>query len=105
MKLYLNSKQGTHSAIADYDGEKVTVLKGSKINLVVKYPELSPYIIQMRNDESIVSADGTVLKDVTFNSPTAAAKFVTGRSANGYIAWRPDNNMSLKEYIASKKKQ
>ena len=103
MKLYLNSKTDAHSAIAEYDGVSVTVLKGSKINLAVKYPQLPKYILNQRNDDNLVSSTGIVLRDVTFNSPTAAAQFVTGRSTNGYIAWRPNNNMSLKEYIATKK--
>ena len=102
MKLYLNSKQGKHSAIAEYDGKTVTVLKGSKINLETKYSRLQQFIIDLRNDPSIVSMDGTLSKDITFSTPTTAAQFVTGRSVNGYIAWRPDNSMSLKEYIARK---
>jgi hypothetical protein len=39
------------------------------------------------------------LVDVKFTSPSSAAQFVTGRSVNGYVAWRPDDKMSLKEYL------
>ena len=102
MKLYLNSKRKTHSAVADYDGKIVTVLKDSIISKDITYSKLPKYILEKRNDASVVSSKGKVLQSVSFDSPTAAAQFVTGRSVNGYIAWRPDNAKSLKQYLEEK---
>ena len=102
MKIYLNSKNNSHSAIAEYSDGIVKVLAGSKINTVMSYPKMPVEVVSRRKDKALVSDDGLVLKDVSFNSPTAAAQFVTGRSSNGYISWRPDNKMSLKEYLNTK---
>ena len=103
MKLYLNSRNGTHSATAEYNENSVTVLAGSIVNMELLYPKMPPLVKEKRDDRSIVSADGKLLVDVTFDTPTSAAQFVTGRSVNGYIVWRPDNNMSLKQYLEKNK--
>lgn len=99
MRLFLNSRKGTHSAIAEYDKDEIVVLEGSKINMKLVYPKMPSHIKEMREDRSVVSSDGKVLTNVVFDTPTSAAQFVTGRSANGYIVWRPDNKMSLKQYL------
>jgi len=99
MKLYLNSRNGTHSATAEYSDNGITVLAGSQINMELLYPKMPPLVREKRDDRTIVTADGKLLVDVTFDTPTSAAQFVTGRSVNGYIVWRPDNMMSLKQYL------
>ena len=99
MKLYLNSRNNTHSATAEYSKNGITVLAGSQINMKLVYPNMPPFVKEKRDDRSIVSAEGKLLVDVTFDTTTSAAQFVTGRSVNGYIVWRPDNKMSLKQYL------
>lgn len=99
MKLILKSREQLHYAEATYDNGVVTVLKGSKINKASTYNRMAADAVDSRNDTTIVDDRGIVLKDVSFNSPSTAAQFVTGRSSNGYIAWRPDDKMSLKEYL------
>ena len=98
MKIILKSRLGTHYATADYDGNKLTVLPGSKINMVLQYDAMPDVIKGLRTDTSVVSSTGEVLKNVDFTSPSAAAQFVTGRSVNGYVSWRIDDKISLKEY-------
>lgn len=88
------------SAVAIYNGEKVIVQKGSIINM-----NPSPYargriIRQYRMDESVVSKEGVVLSDCTFPSVSSAARFVTGRSENGYNAWKVDDNQTLNAWLA-----
>lgn len=99
VKVVLNSRLGTHQAEGVFDNNTVMVSKGSKICLIDSYANLPPNIKAKRHDNSIVGDDGIVRQDLRFDSPTAAAQFVTGRSVNGYIAWRPENKMSLKEYL------
>ena len=99
MKLILKSKKNLHYAEAEWDGEQIIVLSGSKINPTVAFPQMSEEIKRMRNDRSIVNDDNELVVDIKFTSPSSAAQFVTGRSVNGYIAWRPDDKMSLKEYL------
>lgn len=99
MKLVLKSKKNLHYAEATWDGEQIIVLSGSKINPIVAFPQMSEEIKHMREDRKIVNEQNELLVDVKFTSPSSAAQFVTGRSVNGYIAWRPDDKMSLKEYL------
>ena len=99
MKLILKSKCGLHYAEAIYKEGVVTVLKGSRVNRNDSYQRMASEAVNARRDKNIVGESGEVLKDVSFNSPSTAAQFVTGRSSNGYIAWRPDDRMSLKEYL------
>ena len=99
MKLILKSKKNLHYAEAEWDGEQIIVLSGSRINPIVAFPQMSEEIKHMREDRKIVNEQYELLVDVKFTSPSSAAQFVTGRSVNGYIAWRPDDKMSLKEYL------
>lgn len=103
MKLVLQSRKKEHYAEADYSAGKIIVLKGSKINKNMKYPRMSFEARRAREDSSIVDDDGIVTRDIEFSSPSTAAQFVTGRSVNGYISWRTNNDMSLKEYLMNEK--
>ena len=102
MKVILKSKHDLHYATGIYDNGGVTVLSGSRINQTDSFPQMAESLKDMRCDPQIVDDKGVLIKDVSFNSPSTAAQFVTGRSVNGYIAWRPDDKMSLKEYISKK---
>lgn len=99
VKVILNSRSGTHQAEGIFDSNTVTVNKGSRICLIDSYANLPLRIKAKRHDSNIVGNDGIVMQDIIFDSPTVAAQFVTGRSVNGYIAWRPENKMTLKEYL------
>lgn len=98
MKLILKSKKGTHYAEALYDGNKVIIQKGAKVNPIDSFPKMSEAIKRMRYDRNVVSEEGRLLVDLSFDSPSTAAQFITGRSVNGLIAWRPDDKTSLKAY-------
>lgn len=98
MKLILKSKKALHYAEALYDGDKITIQRGAKINPIDSFPKMSGAIKKMRCDRNVVSNEGVLLVDLSFESLSTAAQFVTGRSVNGYIAWRPDDKMSLKTY-------
>ena len=98
MIVILKSKKGTHYAVGEYDGQRVTILPNSKINPTLSYAAMSERIKSMRNNPEYVSAEGIILKEIEFGNPSSAAQFVTGRSVNGYISWRIDDKISLKEY-------
>ena len=100
MKVVLKSKRQTHYATGEYDGKGILIHKGSKINLVDSYPDMPINIRNSRQDRAVVSEDGTLLSDLYFSAPSGAAVFVTGRSTNGFIAWRPNDEMSLKEFLS-----
>ena len=83
------------------DGSLI-VLKGSKIN-----PEMvkkaSPQIVAKRIKDIAKYAKKSgkeliVTQDVIFNSPSGAAVFCCGGSANGWIEWKDANNNKLEIY-------
>lgn len=83
------------------DGSLI-VLKGSKIN-----PEMvkkaSPQIVAKRIKDIAKYAKKSgkeliVNQDVTFNSPSGAAVFCCGGSANGWIEWKDASNNKLEIY-------
>ena len=80
------------------DSKKFIVCKGSIVNLKTD-SIVSKVVMKYRNDEEIVDANGCVLKDCEFGSPSIAAQFVTGSSTNGYVAWKVEK-ISLKNYLA-----
>ena len=98
MKVILKSKKDTHYAVGEYDGQRVTILPDSKINTTLSYAAMSEKIKLIRNNPEYFSAEGIILKEIEFGSPSTAAQFVTGRSVNGYISWRIDDKISLKDY-------
>ena len=99
VKMVINSRSGSHHAEGVLENNVITVKKGSKICLKDSYDAMPMAVRLMRHDISIVGKDGILKQDTKFDSPTAAAQFVTGRSVNGYIVWRPDNKTTLKKYI------
>lgn len=98
MKVILKSQKKTHFATGEYDGKKLIVQKGSQINSFLQFNAMPQRILDLRNDVDVVDDNGVTQKDIEFNNPTSAAQFVTGRSVNGYVAWRIDDKISLKEY-------
>ena len=45
----------------------------------------------------VVDENGTVMADILFNSPSAAACFVAGASVNGNTYWKDKNGTMLKD--------
>ncbi|WP_295252514.1 GIY-YIG nuclease family protein [uncultured Catenibacterium sp.] len=55
------------------------------------------YTKKKREHYQDIIYDHTLLEDILFNTPSGAASFVLGRSANGYIEWKNDEGLSLKQ--------
>lgn len=78
------------------------VLKGSKIN--PSYVEKASKSIIKRRAKDIslyakkIGSELIVAKDVKFDSPSGAAVFCCGGSANGWREWKNDNNEMLLVY-------
>ena len=92
LELHTVSRGDSFDAKASYLDGKVTVKKGSRIN--VNYSNSfkpSEVVMEKIKDPSYVDPQGILLKDVIFNSLSTAATFVTGRISNGMITWKtPD---------------
>ncbi|WP_026663954.1 DUF4357 domain-containing protein [Butyrivibrio sp. AE2015] len=56
-------------------------------------------IKEYRDNNEIVSKEGVVLKDCIFPSISYAARFVTGKSQNGYDTWKVNDTTTLGEYL------
>lgn len=74
--------------------EGFVVLQGSRI--AVEDDDTIPVVLkQQRRKVSVI--DGVLQEDVLFSSPSYAAMFVIGKSANGLISWKDETGRSLKD--------
>ena len=93
-----NSKaQGLFNPIS----ESLTVLKGGKIN-----PNNLPNLkgAQLKKRKTLIKQytkksgnERIVVKDIVFDSPSGAAKFCVGGSADGWILWKDKDGITIKE--------
>jgi len=88
----------------DIESNKLTVKKGSVIR-----PSCSPnfkyYTKRLEQINSFcIEKDGNLIvkKDVTFDTPTAAAKFCIGYEVNGTLYWHLEDGRQLKSLLAKK---
>ena len=58
-----------------------------------KRMQMLAQLAEMKNGKLILT------KDLTFSSPSAASKFVLGRSSNGLTEWKKENGETLKERL------
>lgn len=74
--------------------EGFVVLQGSHI--ATEDDDTIPTVLkEQRRKASVV--DGVLQEDVLFSSPSYAAMFVIGKSANGLTSWKDEDGRSLKE--------
>jgi len=98
--IYLRLKSNALSALAKYENNVFTVLKGSEAT-AINGASVNPEIRNRQLSENAhKEGDIWILdNDVTFKSPSAAAVFCLGRSSNGKIEWVDDKNNTLKKII------
>ena len=103
IEMTLINRGGRFAADGIYDGENVIVKKGGYINpnfaTSIRGGKLSR---QYRADRNYVSEKFEIVDDCVFKSPSTAAQFVTGRSVDGYNAWKVSSGKSLGEYLKEK---
>lgn len=89
-------------AFGVYDGEKFEVLEGSII-ITKEYNSLPPAIKTMRDsaiknkDLMYVNGELQLQKSMSFSSPSSAAMFVLGASANGWTEWKSNDEKTLSD--------
>lgn len=74
--------------------EGFVVLKGSHIS-PVDDDTISPALKECRRKANIES--GVLNEDMLFSSPSHAARFVIGKSANGLVSWKTSDGRLLKD--------
>ena len=70
------------------------VLAGSDVSPLDDEEHLSNKMKELRHSEKVV--DGKLLEDLEFSSPSGAAVFVLGASANGWTSWATADGVQLK---------
>ena len=102
INLSLQSRSGKYEAYAVYDG-KTVVVKNGHINpsfaVSIRGGKLSK---AYRNNQEHVSSSFEIIKECSFKSPSTAAQFVTGRSVDGYNAWKVEGGQRLGDYLKEK---
>lgn len=56
------------------------------------------FVLKARMKYALKIKNNVLLEDILFTSPSGAAAFVLGASANGNIEWKTENGIVLKEY-------
>ena len=108
IEVFMKNQRGSseYNAIAEYYGDRIVVLKGSKINSKVassKTFNLNAIAKAKREDKNLFSKDYVLLKDVEFNSASTAGQFVCGYSVSGLTSWRDKNKNTLKDILKGEK--
>ena len=90
LRVFMTSKAANYDAIGIFDGKGIMVLKNSIVSPTVTYARLDK-----ERRAALLAATGTLKEDTYFKSPTAAAVFVCGRSANGWVEWKTNSGEML----------
>ena len=98
----LHTTRNGITAYGIYGGEQFEVLEGSEIDMSKKNSEREKIHTQRQNAlksrEIIQIGDKYILQvSMSFSSPSAAASFVLGHSANGWIEWKNNDGKTLAE--------
>ena len=102
MKVILKTKNGTYSATGEYDNasNRLKVDAGSIVSDSISYSEKFKGAKTIERLRAQYVSDRKVKEDVLFKSPSTAANFITGRSTNGFIAWRSEDGRTLKDIFS-----
>jgi hypothetical protein len=94
-------------AEGEYSEDGMTVFKGTQANLK-EATAMGEWALNIRKaliEQKIMRLEGNVYEfdeDYTFNSPSAAAAVVLGRSANGWTEWKDKNGETLDKRFRQK---
>lgn len=98
IKLFASGKR--YDVQGRYEGNSLTVLKGSKICGITTFGAQRDKLI--KNNCAKEGNDFILVKDVAFQTPTAAANFCTGGSVNGWDFWKDSSKRPLKALVEHK---
>lgn len=104
INVSLTNRRKDFNANGVFSEDFFVVKKGSVIRLdFAEHIRGGKKAKSYRNNSLFVDEDGNVLIDCSFRSPSTAAQFVTGRSTNGYVAWRVDEKTTLGKFLGRSK--
>lgn len=86
---------GTIEATGKQTSEGFVVLMGAHIS--PNDDNTIPTILREQRKATVLDDNGCLIEDLLFNSPSYAAMFVFGKSANGLTSWKTEDGRTLKE--------
>lgn len=92
-------KIGKVEADGSQTSEGFVVFKGSYISLADD--NTIPAVIKERRKNALIDEQGVLQEDMLFTSPSYAAMFVIGKSANGLTSWKTADGKTLKSLESS----
>lgn len=95
--LYLNFKDNSAHATGRQTNDGFVVLAGSKIRATTTTSVPPSAIKNRKRFADRLDADGVLKRDIPFDSPSAAAEFLTGASVSGKRYWKNSEGIPLKE--------
>lgn len=90
LRVFMTSARANYDAIGIFDGKGITILKNSIVSPTVTYDR-----VDTGKRAALLTPNGALKEDTYFKSPTAAALFVCGRSANGWVEWKTVSGEAL----------
>ena len=102
MKINVTLRRRNSDVYAEavYEGNTITVLPGGKISSdFATHIQGGRKALSVRNNPEFVDQDRNIIKACVFTSPSTAAQFVVGRSANGYAVWKVEKKKNLGKYL------
>ena len=90
MRVFMTSVRANYDAIGIFDGTGITVLKNSIVS-----PSVTHERLDADRRAALLTSDSVLKEDIYFKSPSAAALFVCGRSANGWVEWKTAHGEAL----------
>ncbi len=90
---------GKVEADGSQTSEGFVVFKGSHISLADD--NTIPAVIKERRKNALIDEQGVLQEDMLFTSPSYAAMFVIGKSANGLTSWKTADGKTLKSLESS----
>ncbi len=102
MTVFYKGRTHRTDASGEFDpvSRKLIVKKGSIVSENVAEFKGAFTVKKMRQDN--VDSDGRLLIDIEFKTPSGAAAFVSGYSANGLLTWHVEKHKTLRDFLENK---
>ena len=95
-QLLYCTASGTN-ATGKVTSEGFVIFAGSRARLKIS-KNCREYVKRLREKRSsVLDANGVLLQDILFDSPSGAASFLVGQSTNGLTTWKTAGGKTLKE--------
>lgn len=101
-RLYLKrniTNVGLVEAVGTQISDGFTVLKDSYISPIDD--DTIPEVIKQKRKMAAINEQGILTEDILLSSPSYAAMFVIGKSANGLTSWKDEAGNTLKQLEAN----